>query len=270
MKRAADFRESAREALRGNWVIAVLTGFVASLLGATTSISAGGNFSFDGDLSEDSANTVVSDETVETLTVILPILFIILIVLLLWGLVTAVISGACKLGYAKFNLNLIDGHPAAFSDLFSQFDRFASGFCMNLLIGIYVALWSMLFIIPGIVKAYSYAMTPYILAEHPEMSANEAITESKRIMQGNKWRLVCLEFSFIGWSLLGLAAAIVVIPLIFMGPFGVLIWAAVSILFALAVSLFLCPYQEAARAAFYRDVSRYEQPSYTQSSYVNY
>ena len=59
-----------------------------------------------------------------------------------------------------------------------------------------------LLVIPGIVKTYSYAMTPYIMSEHPSLTANEAITESRRIMDGNKWRLFCLDFSFIGWELL--------------------------------------------------------------------
>lgn len=66
---------------------------------------------------------------------------------------------------------------------------------MNLLISVYTLLWTLLFIIPGLVKAYSYAMTPYIMAEHPFLTANEAITESRRIMDGNKWRLLCLDFS---------------------------------------------------------------------------
>ena len=72
----------------------------------------------------------------------------------------------------------------------------------EILQGLYVALWSLLLVIPGIVKSYSYAMAPYIMAEHPALTANEAITESRRIMDGNKWRLFCLDFSFIGWELL--------------------------------------------------------------------
>ena len=94
-----------------------------------------------------------------------------------------------RLGYARFNLNLADGRDAALSDLASQKHRLWDGFCMNFLQGLYVALWSLLLFIPGVVKAYSYAMTPYIMAEHPGLTANEAITESRRIMDGNKWRL---------------------------------------------------------------------------------
>ena len=68
---------------------------------------------------------------------------------------------------------------------------------------IFVALWSMLFIIPGIIKSFSYAMTFYIKNDHPEYSAIEAITESRRMMNGNKMRFFVLQLSFIGWWIVG-------------------------------------------------------------------
>ena len=64
-------------------------------------------------------------------------------------------------------------------------------------------LWSLLLVVPGIVKLYSYRMVPYILAEHPELSANEVITRSRKMMNGNKWQAFKLDLSFIGWILLG-------------------------------------------------------------------
>ena len=178
----------------------------------------------------------------------------------IWLIVTVVISGAGKLGYATFNLNLVDGKDAAFTDLFSQFHRVGAGFCMNFLRGLYTFLWTLLFIIPGIIKAYSYAMTPYILAEHPEMTASEAITESRRMMNGNKFRLFCLGFSFIGWSLLCVAPLI--ITLIVVVGAAVMAESLLPFLFLLPAGiptfighLFLMPYIEASWAAFYREVS---------------
>ena len=92
-------------------------------------------------------------------------------------------------------------------------------------------LWMLLFIIPGIVAAYRYAMTSFILAENPELTAGEAINCSKELMDGNKWRLFCLNFSFIGWIILC----------------G----------FTLGIGyLWLTPYEQAANAAFYRDITR--------------
>ncbi|MCK5128612.1 MAG: DUF975 family protein [Clostridiales bacterium] len=72
--------------------------------------------------------------------------------------------------------------------------------------GLYTFLWSLLLVIPGIIKAYSYRMVPYILTENPQMDANEAITLSRNMMSGQKWRAFVLDLSFIGWYLLGMLA----------------------------------------------------------------
>ena len=68
--------------------------------------------------------------------------------------------------------------------------------------GLYETLWSMLFIIPGIIKSYSYWMVPYITAANPNLSASRAFEISKKTMNGNKWRTFVLQLSFIGWDLL--------------------------------------------------------------------
>ena len=187
MKCAADFREIARNALRGKWPVAILTGFVASLIGAGIASSGGGGSSN----SNDSSSGIIQDfQATELWLQLRTFLVIAAVILVIWVIVTIVISGAGKLGYAIFNLKLVDNRDAAFSDLFSQFDRLGAGFCMNFLMGLFTFLWSLLLVIPGIIKSFSYAMTPYILAEHPEMTATEAITESRRVMDGNKWRLL--------------------------------------------------------------------------------
>lgn len=100
---------------------------------------------------------------------------------------------------------------------------------------IYIFLWTLLLIIPGIIKSYSYALTPYILVEHPEMSANEAIEESMRLMDGHKFDLFYLQFSFIGWAILSILS--------------------------LGLGFFwLIPYQMTAQAAFYRDIKNEAMP----------
>lgn len=67
---------------------------------------------------------------------------------------------------------------------------------------IFVFLWSLLFVIPGIVKAYSYALTPYIIVDDPQISVREAIRKSQKLMSGQKFNLFYLQLSFIGWFLL--------------------------------------------------------------------
>ena len=76
----------------------------------------------------------------------------------------------------------------------------------NLLVNIFTALWTLLFIIPGIVKGYAYAMTPYILAENPNIKPMQAINLSCRMTKGHKLDLFVLGFSFIGWYMLGALA----------------------------------------------------------------
>ncbi|MCI1786278.1 MAG: DUF975 family protein [Bacteroidales bacterium] len=73
-----------------------------------------------------------------------------------------------------------------------------------LVMKIYVLLWSLLFLIPGIIKSFSYAMTPYIIVEHPELTANEAIDMSRKLMSGHKFDLFYLYLSFIGWAILSI------------------------------------------------------------------
>lgn len=266
MKYSDDFKSIALDALRGKWRTAVLTGFIASLMGACITSSGGG--SSNSSSRNSSSQAIIQDfratqfwENYGTL------IMIGIALLVVWIIVTLVIGGAGKLGYATFNLNLVDHKDAALSDLFSQFHRLWDGFCMNFLTSLYLFLWSLL-IIPGIVKGYSYAMTPYIMAEHPELTANEAITRSREIMDGNKWRLFCLMFSFIGWELLICTPLLVSVVLLVsrfaigMGAVGAGTWIflVISFLFLFVGALFLCPYQNAALAAFYRDISAENAP----------
>lgn len=256
MKRAADFRADAREALRGKWRVAILTGFVASLIGA-----AGGS-SYNN---QDSTKAIIQDFQstefwMQHRTGIIAAVVAVLAVFAIWAIITIVISGAGKLGYAVFNLNLVDKEEASLSDLFSQFDRLGTGFLMNFLLNLYTLLWTLLFIIPGIIKGYSYSMTPYILAENPGMSVNEAITESRRIMDGNKERLFCLQFSFIGWESLCAAPTLIVAFILFglsleTRSLAVFLWLIPASIPTFIGNLFLMPYLNAAKAAFYREVS---------------
>jgi len=258
MKYAADFREIARNALRGKWAIAVLTGFIASLMGA--GIATGGGGSSSSSNSDSAGNLFQGFQTSETWLQLRTILIAVIVVLVIWVIITIIIGGAAKLGYAIFNLKLVDNKEISLSDLFSQFHRLGDGFCMNFLVGLFTFLWSLLLVIPGIIKQYSYAMTPYILAENPGMTATEAITESRRVMDGNKWRLFCLGFSFIGWALLCSAPTLIALAIlssraIMSGNIATLLWLIPCSIPTFIGSLFLTPYQEAAYAAFYRDVA---------------
>ncbi|MDO4261353.1 MAG: DUF975 family protein [Eubacteriales bacterium] len=231
---ARDFREIARENLAGRWPLAIGTCLVGSLLGAAMNVSIdASSFSSSTQYRELAENI----RTNESLTAALPVLMTVGIAAIVWLLICAVIGGAVTLGYAQFFLHMTDGAEAGFGDLFSQMRRLWEGFCMQFFRGVMVMAWSFLFVIPGIIAMYRYSMTPYIMLEHPDLSVMEAISESKRIMMGNKWRLFCLEMSFIGWILLGMITC------------GI-------------ASLWANPYIEAARTAFYREITeqRYSRP----------
>ena len=134
------------------------------------------------------------------------------------GIGTLLVGGPIAVGVAIIMLEIIRGQKNEFADMFKGFNNFGSAFVMYLLTGIFVFLWSLLFVIPGIVKALAYSMAPYILADHPEMSGNEAITASKNMMQGHKGELFCLYLSFIGWLLLS-ALTFGLLQLFYVGPY---------------------------------------------------
>lgn len=244
MKLAQDFRKQAKEALRGKWFIALIAGVIASLLGGindTGSVS----FSFGGSSSEGGSGAVVppvgggdvsvSEEFLEILGIFLIIFGVAMVVAAIMSFIYLIIGGAVGIGYSNFNLDIIEGREAKIGTIFNSFNQWKTGFVARLLSSIYVALWTMLFVIPGIIASYSYSMMHFVMAENPDMGANEAIRESKRLMKGNKWRFFCLQLSFIGWELLAI---------FFTAGIG-LLW--------------VVPYQQAAYAAFYRDICPKQQ-----------
>lgn len=216
----SDYRRKAREMLAGRWGLAILVTLVASIFGAAK-VSG-------------SLNIEIKTENLRMLPEHIRVA-ITMIGLALAGLsgilatVQFVFGGVVRLGFCRFWLKAQDGEEPAFKDLFSRFNRFGDGFLLNLLMGLYIVLWMLLFIIPGIIASYSYSMAHYIMEENPEMKASEAIRASKELMRGHKAELFVLNLSFIGWMLLSILT------------FGI-------------GFLWLNPYMEAAHAAFYRSL----------------
>ena len=112
------------------------------------------------------------------------------------------ISGAMSIGLAIFALSLSRKQDAKLSQIFDGFQKFGVGLGAYLLQFIFIILWSILLIIPGIIAGFAYSMTYYILAENDSIGPLEAISKSKEMMRGNKWKFFCLEFRFFGWGLL--------------------------------------------------------------------
>ena len=222
---ASDYRAKARAILSGKWGMAILITLVAAILGGLAT-SASGSIQFENDV-VDLKNL---PDIIRTYLIVAASIGGVL------GIIQFVIGGTVQLGYCKYLLKLHDGGDGEVKDLFSEFNRFGDGFILRLLTGLYVFLWSLLFVIPGIVAAYKYAMAPFIMAENPGMTANEAITASKEMMDGHKFELFCLELSFLGWSILTV--------------------------FTLGIgSLWLNPYINMAFAVFYRNIQGFIPPA---------
>ena len=147
-----------------------------------------------------------------------------------FSLVALLLVCPLSVGLANYFVHLADRNNPNLGQLFQPYRYFVNALVLELLIGIFVFLWSLLFVIPGIIAALRYSMAPYILAEHPEMKPSEALNLSKKMMRDNCGRLFCLGLSFFGWYLL-------------------------CILTAGIGFLFLAPYLNAAEAQFFNEVS---------------
>ncbi|EEL73088.1 Integral membrane protein [Bacillus cereus AH676] len=119
-------------------------------------------------------------------------------------LIYSVIQGIFNYGYSVFTLHLGKQEEVKVDDIFSGFKKknLFKSIKLGLMQAIFLFLWSLLLIVPGIIKYFSYSMSYYILVENPDYTASEALRESKRIMKGQKLKLFVLWLSFIGWFLL--------------------------------------------------------------------
>lgn len=122
----------------------------------------------------------------------------------LYGLL---MSGLLALGYTSFLLAVFRRKPTSPVEVFYGFEQFGKSFGLFLVMNLFIMLWTLLFIIPGIIASFRYAMAFYLLADNPNIGILEAIRESKSMMQGNKAKFFFLELSFFGWILLATLTA---------------------------------------------------------------
>ncbi|WP_435169063.1 DUF975 family protein [Paenibacillus glycanilyticus] len=194
----SELRARARESLRGNWGKAI-GGFLLAILMAAV---------------------------IGLINYLIPVL---------GNVISFLISGAISLGLISFYLGIARKEDPPVSEVFSGFAQFIKAFCLYFMIGLFTFLWTLLFVIPGIIAAFRYSQAYFILRDNPDIGVLEAINESKQIMKGNKWRYFVLQLTFIGWAIL---AAI---------PFGL-------------GYLWLCPYISVTQAHFYDEVTGRNSP----------
>ena len=157
------------------------------------------------------------------------IIYVVLIGAVGWtGIGYLLLSGPLTLGIYGILLTIHRGGEVSYNNLFEGFRNFLSPFLAFLLTSIFTFLWTLLFIVPGIMAALRYSQTFYILKDNPGMDGNEAIQKSKAMMDGHKGELFTLWLSFIGWYLLCVItlgiACIWVVPYVSMSLAGYYDW----------------------------------------------
>lgn len=154
---------------------------------------------------------------------------------------TYIIMPPLSVGMIMIYLDVTYGDNVDIATLFKGFNMLGKSIALFLLILLFTMLWSLLFVIPGIIKGYSYSMAFYILAENPDMTAREALNESKLIMNGHKMDFFVLQLSFILWMLL------------------------ITVTFGIA-AIYVQPYMQLTMTNFYHNIKR--QPAAAEPVYA--
>ncbi|MBO4290664.1 MAG: DUF975 family protein [Lachnospiraceae bacterium] len=137
------------------------------------------------------------------------ILLVAMIIVIFSWILKILVFNVLEVGAGNFFLLNVDGGQPTVKEMGYAF---TNGYYGNAVVtmfmrGLKIFLWSLLFVIPGVVKAYEYRMIPYLLAENPEMSCSEAFERSREMMDGQKWDAFVLDLSFIGWHILSFFTA---------------------------------------------------------------
>lgn len=182
MRSNADLRNDAKSILRGKWGTAVVITLVTVIIQGMLTAS--------------------QDE--------LPLLYLLLYTFL---------SLPLNFGITMTYLYLSRGGGFSVENMFSAFNStyYIKSVVLGLLTTIYVFLWSMLLIVPGIIKAMSYFLAPYILADNPSLSGEQAICQSMKMMEGHKMDLFLMTLGYVGFVLL--SACLLLIPLLWVVPY---------------------------------------------------
>lgn len=168
----AELKSSAKDQLKGRWLVAILVFVCYSAILQLANV----------ELTNSTEGSMIG---------------------LSLNIIGVLVYGSLQVGVSRFSLKLAHKDSTAqFNDLFSGFDVFIKALVMNFIIWICVFIGTILFVIPGIIIGIMFSQANYILAENPDKSAMECIKESARMMKGHKFDYFVLELSFIGWSIL--------------------------------------------------------------------
>lgn len=196
-----ELKDRAKAGLKRNYWKSVFWGFIVSLIYAGT--AANGKSSVDdGTLTETLTNIFsgMSSEEVAVSLVFLGGAFF--TACLVSAVFHAIIYNPLKVGISGFCIEAINGTAKLNAVSCGYKPRLISKIWILFLRDLSVVLWGCLLIVPGIIKSYEYSLVTYILSENPDLSAKEALRQSKAMMKGNKWKAFVLDLSFLGWDIL--------------------------------------------------------------------
>ena len=217
-----ELKEQAKAALKRNyWKAVLVTALFGALLGGTGSAAAAGAATSAGSGSGDTGSvwTFIVGALHEYFPGLLTALAILAVVLVLLSLaVSILLLNPINVGFAHFRMNALRG-TGNVGDLGRGFDASYKRNVVTLLLqALYTLLWTCLLVVPGLIKAYEYCMIPYLLADHPEMTRQEAFAVSKAMMKGNKWKAFVLDLSFIPWDILS-TLTLGIVSLFYVAPY---------------------------------------------------
>lgn len=184
-----ELKKHALSSLKGNWGKAIFVMFIATLLGYIPTLI---EINFAGGIDEYQKFLEDPDRFSPPFVYVFEVIAGILLV-------------PITVGISWFYLDISRGTNTEVTDILDPYKKFLKMVGASIVMGVFIVLWSLLLIIPGIIKSISYSQTFYILKDHPDMGILEAITESKNRMKGYKGQYFLTYLSFIGWILLSIA-----------------------------------------------------------------
>lgn len=194
----SELKERGKTAMKGNYVMVLITSILLTFLtGGTAGSSVGGS---SGKINENDLSSIFGGD-VDYMAILAAIIGVVVTIVAIMSIVNILVFNPLKVGCQNFFVRNTEG-PAELSAIGGGFSPWGRNVCAMFLTDLFLTLWFMLFIIPGFIKAYSYRLVPYILADDPDISAMDAITRSREMMNGNKMKAFLLDLSFIGWWLL--------------------------------------------------------------------
>lgn len=227
----AELKSRAKVAFYRNYWKCVLVAFVLLMLGGGSG-STGASVPSDSASYEEYNNNGIyhynnhqyntPKETTEDVVFVGLMVFIVMVCLtaaIIGSLIGLFVFNPLQVGSCHYFLQNAVSNDAEVGALIKAFKTNYKNTVLTMFLrGLYTVLWTLLFIIPGIIKGYEYRMIPYILADHPEMNHQEAFTLSQKMMDGEKWNTFILDWSFFGWQLLN-AFTLGILGIFYVNPY---------------------------------------------------